>query len=46
MLQKLIIWFFCAFCMDRSEQEFLYDDGIWEVYECCTCHHVNRVAVR
>jgi hypothetical protein len=46
MLEKLVIWFFCAFCMMRTDQEFKYDDGIYEIYECQLCNHENRVAVR
>lgn len=42
----LIIWFFCAFCMDRQDQQFSHDEGIYEVYICLCCGHENRVAVR
>lgn len=39
------IWFHCTTCMDRVDQYFKYDDGIYEVYECIFGHQ-NRVAVR
>ena len=42
----LVIWFFCAFCMDRTDQRFIRDEEKWEVYECECCHHENRVTVR
>ena len=41
-----IIWFFCAFCMDRQEQQYTRDESIYEVYTCLCCRHENRVAVR
>lgn len=42
----LVIWFFCAFCMDRQEQQYTRDESIYEVYTCLCCRHENRVAVR
>ena len=43
---RLVIWFFCSFCMDRQDQEWVRDETIWEVYQCLDCGHENRVAVR
>ena len=41
------LWFYCAaFCWQCQDQKFLRDEGIYEVYECLTCHQENRVAVR
>lgn len=42
----LVIWFFCPFCMDRQDQQWIRDESIYEVYCCMQCKHENRVAVR
>lgn len=39
------IWFYCQRCMNRTEQTFVKDEGIFEVYECPE-GHTNKVAVR
>ena len=40
------LWFWCAHCMVRQNQKFIRDDGIYEVYQCSSCHNENKKAVR
>jgi hypothetical protein len=40
------IWSYCVHCWDRTQQYFLRDEGIYELYECEQCHQIHKVAVR
>ena len=40
-----VLWFWCSGCGERQEQEYIQDEGIYEVYRCA-CGHINRKAVR
>ena len=40
------IWAYCVHCWDRTNQQFIRNEGIFEVYQCETCHNYHKVAVR
>jgi len=40
------IWRWCPVCWDRTNFDFLKDDGLDEVYRCENCNHIHRIRVR
>jgi hypothetical protein len=42
----LQIWAYCVNCWDRTQQVWMRDEGIFEVYLCENCKCEHKVAVR
>lgn len=40
------IFSYCCFCWYATDQVFIRDEGIYEVYKCEQCQHEHRIAVR
>jgi len=47
LVEKLLkIILYCMVCCIATDQIFVQDDGVYEVYRCERCGNQHRIAVR
>lgn len=42
----LVIWTYCPTCWTQTHQNYVRDEGRYEVYKCDTCNCEHTIAVR
>jgi len=47
-VEPIIIWAYCgnSTCWTQTNQMFIEDDGIYEIYACTVCGNKQKAAVR